>query len=924
MRMHWLCLLLVSLVRSASAEPVLVYCDATDTPERRAAIDLARTLGDLYAHTVFRTASWPADDRPLAGIAVGSLRRRPELAKYVDKAKLADPESFVVSTAADGRLGLIVGADAAGAAFGVSALLERLGCGAYLSFNTRPAARDEAFSLNGWSLADRPAVQHRIVFNWHNFLSGCSSWDVTQWLLWIDQAQRMGYNTVMVHAYANNPMFTFRFQGLEKPVGFLPTSREGRDWGNAHVNDVRRLIGGEVFDEVEFGAVPARINPALRVEGVQAMMKTVFNHVQLRGMHLCFALDVDTAVAQPQDMILRLPASARFQVAVKGSRALVGQSPDDIWLVNPETPEGSAFYKAQAAALLSLYPQIDRLALWMRKDGSPWLALTPETMPAAWRTQYEAELAKTPAVKGMPQAAGRFCLGKVLAAFERALGELNRGDVLLWCGSWGFDWLEPSHRFFPPRFALMPLDYDVLSSRGAMDSAEWRARLKQINASRPVLPIVWAHHDDGAYIGRSYAPLPDFAGKLAEAQSDGFGIIHWTTWPLDLYFKSLARQTWQSSRNEPLLDTCRHTAARWFAPDVAEAGAAYLHKWITDAPIFGRETQDWFIDRPLSLEQADAVCQASRKRLELLGPVSNSRQLTEQGAGLISYFSRQEAFYCLFHQSEASCQESMRLWAAGDVAAARRILTERRFALGSNNSLAFNPREVIELYVPGNAMAPLTRGEKGVLLALNLNWYTYLDSQRQALGLGPVRYAFAPTRHEYMAQGPGTLSFLVDERQNFWRVLGEKETGQAIWGVRNDLFAWRSDPAGAAVGRYGIKITAPFQFTVRPYLYDRQRLGKNGPPMANQFAAGKYHLKLWAVTADDVPPPANSNVTIRAGRIDGPVLATGNLKLDGRPGASAHGFDVTLSEPTAVVLSLEPTQGCTVVNAVSLEPASAD
>ena len=62
----------------------------------------------------------------------------------------------------------------------------------------------------------------------------------------------------------------------------------------------------------------------------------------------------------------RLPVQARFDANLpeqKGAR---------ICLANPDAPEGYAYYKAEVTALLKLYPQIDRLAFWIRAGGTPW------------------------------------------------------------------------------------------------------------------------------------------------------------------------------------------------------------------------------------------------------------------------------------------------------------------------------------------------------------------------------------------------------------------------------------------------------------------------------------------------------------------------------------------------------------------------
>ena len=172
-----------------------------------------------------------------------------ELAGYLQK--IYPRERFVIAEQLpeSGRGILVgsVGADSRGVAYGVYGLLEKLGCGFYLSYDAISPPRREPFSLDGWQLADRPLVHDRLVFNWHNFLSGCSTWNLPDWKAWILQSQKQGYNAIMVHAYGNNPMVTFTFNGKTKPVGYLSTTAKGRDWSTMHVNDVRRMWGGEVF-----------------------------------------------------------------------------------------------------------------------------------------------------------------------------------------------------------------------------------------------------------------------------------------------------------------------------------------------------------------------------------------------------------------------------------------------------------------------------------------------------------------------------------------------------------------------------------------------------------------------------------------------------------------------------------------------------
>jgi hypothetical protein len=186
----------------AASIPIIVSPQAP-LIERLAAQDLARILHQLYPGDQFVLA----EALPAAGqcILVGSVAQDAEVWKRVAANKLAVSESYVVSVAHEGgrQLGIIAGADPRGTAYAVYGLLEKLGCGFYLSGDTLPAPRREEFSFAAWELASRPLVGDRLVFDWHNFLSGCSTWNLDDWLQWLRQSQKMGYNAVMVHAYGN-------------------------------------------------------------------------------------------------------------------------------------------------------------------------------------------------------------------------------------------------------------------------------------------------------------------------------------------------------------------------------------------------------------------------------------------------------------------------------------------------------------------------------------------------------------------------------------------------------------------------------------------------------------------------------------------------------------------------------------------------
>jgi hypothetical protein len=53
--------------------------------------------------------------------------------------------------------------------------------------------------------------------------------------------------------------------------------------------------------------------------------------------------------------------------------------------------------------------------------------------------------------------------------------------------------------------------------------------------------------------------------------------------------------------------------------------------------------------------------------------------------------------------------------------------------------------------------------------------------QRQALGLEAVRFNFAPTSHDKLAQSPGKFTWHFDANHQMWQTLGTEETGASTF-----------------------------------------------------------------------------------------------------------------------------------------------
>ncbi len=738
--------LLIGLVFCSCSKPVIQICDLSNTRVgTHAGNEMVKYLDHLYDRADFFLVEngGNADIQYLLssqvsenGIEISDLPVKKESFKItIDQGKL-----------------LVIAPDERGLLNGTYALLEMLGCGFYISGDVLPAPKKWT-GFDGWEMEDEPSTGDRFVFNWHNFLSGCTGWNIPDWQLWIDQANKMRYNGIMVHAYGNNPMFSFEYLGEKKATGYLNNSSSGRDWGNQHVNDVRRMAGGEVFDGPVYGAEASMAAEENKEKAATAMMQQVFRYAEERGTKVIFALDFDTWMANPRNIVEKLPAEAVFEL---GNGHLTP---------NPEHPDGFAYYEQVLRSLLEMYPEIDQLSVWHRRPslnpglGTIWMNFPYEKLPDHWKKEYLDILKSHPEITNDLQASGMFAYSKVVKALLKAR-ESVKPDLEISSGSWQFHYVKYADLFFPEDVALLPLDWQVV-----FDQPEAKATLAKAGANRDVYPIIWAHHDDHRYIGRPYTPWENLSDMLEERNSKGFGIIHWTTRPLDLYFTSSARQVWKSSLNEPLKNTVDRYVTDLFGKQDDQL-SDYYHSWLTTGPMFGRETSDHFIDLGKQklghgLESWEEMKEKTLQRLEQISDISGIDENK-----WLAYQKQMEEFYLSFFQDQILFQNAFDLAGESKNDEAIEILTKT------------NPENTIQKYVQAIEAIGFTPGEKAMVFSMNTRWLADFYNLEQRLGMRAVRFLFSPTQHDPLAQAPGHFTYFIDEESNWWRCLWEREMNE--------------------------------------------------------------------------------------------------------------------------------------------------
>lgn len=670
--------------------------------------------------------------------------------------KGSESYSLANKTEAGKELAVICGYDERGLLYGVYDALEKLGYRFYLSENFKPKAIT-SLSFESFKGTNKPLFGERIVFNWHNFLSGITGWNIEEYKQWIDASVQMKYNTLMFHAYGSDPFMRYSINGIPKEMGLVPSTSQGRDWGINHVNDIRNLYGGDSFIEAVFGSKVSKMADNKMSEQSVALLQEGLKYASERSMDINFGFDISTVQSNPENQLKTLPKSA--QLRNFGGRLLA----------NPDTPEGYGFFKAQLEGLLKDYPQITGIMPWVRymKYPNSGVYIAVKNMPEAWKIEYDKILKENPSFKRDQATNSFFYIGKVLDAYAKALKELGREDIKLGLGTWNWVSFPYLDKFVSDNVSFYPIDWDMDFST---DNA--RKELTKIKEEREVYPVVWAHHDDHSYIGRPYEAPENMVDKLKSQNADGFGILHWTTYPLDMYFKNLSRQTWEATINEPYTTTIKDYADNSIKSQSKEFNE-YLNKFYLEAPHFGRETSDHFFHMYFN-EQGKSlfpvyepvpIIKSAKYRLEILESLSDTEIAKTE---VFLYYKNMEEFFILFFENQEMLIKAAGIWLdGGDLNTAAEIMKKT------------HPEKAILKYAEAITHGPNTVGEQSIILRLNLNWLPDFVDIKQKTGVLPVVYSFYPTNHEAIAQRPGSYTYLFKENNNFTRCLGEKETNGA-------------------------------------------------------------------------------------------------------------------------------------------------
>lgn len=813
-------LTLVVSISSCSEKITVVTSKKAPITEGIAAKELINDLSKKYAKTRFKIAT----EQPMRGkiIYLGSKESFPELQNKINESKLSSFDGYSLKN--EGTTGVIYSNSSIGVLNGVYGLLNQLGYGLYMHKDALPVKQHTKFPFSKMNLTNEPVVEQRINFAWHNFLSGATGWDLPDWKGFIDQSQKTGFNTIMLHCYGNTPIFNFEYNGKSKWVGRVASTKEGREWRIQHCNDIRRTPGGSIFDKEYFGSEVTEVEGAAHQVAVQNLTKKVLNYANERGMKSVISIDVDTKPANSQDIITTLTENARIKIQIPAVEFL-NQSGGDFYLANPDTPEGYGYYKAQVQSLAKMYPSINNICLWVRVQATPLMGLKKEDLPESWKKEYETLIAANPAAAKYWRSVGIFALSKVAQAYKKAAEEINP-SLTISVGTWFKSFLPAADYFIAKDIPFIFLDYPFVKEV-MVNKEESLKQLKEITSHRKVTPIYWGQEDNGYYYGSTLKPVDSLGSKSKEANVYGFGLIQWMQKSAEIFSANMNNQLWSNKIDESIESTVKEYVATHFNDNITLQMSDYFVKWVNEGTAIGRESGVRFItDRIEDREKTQALILGRKSILENALKAAK----TKKEKDIIQYYLGMENF----------------LYAAIDVEyhffKAQDYLAANKMNEAKEEVKLCNIEKVLEDFAEFIRHNGTSKEELGLLASMNLRWYPSYVQLRTAVGMDDLRFNFGHTNYEPLVHEPGFATYFFDQDKKLWETMGSHEIGGDPYKAITVVKGYEGMPnTYNEIIQNGLTLKDTTHITIRA----NPHTGDFAFPLpSNYVSPGKYKLKL--------------------------------------------------------------------------------
>lgn len=596
--------------------------------------------------------------------------------------------------------------------------------------DTSPAGREERAG---------PAFAIRGVLPWHNFLSGPSAWNLSDYEKYLDECAELGINFIGFHNYTGGgeryasyvePMLRISYRNIV-PQAMFDNSLTSR-WGYYPLKVRDFAFGTEAAFSLPEGAEAFGADgpvlsdtPEEHYRSARQLMRKVIGMAHERDMEA--AMGFEFGVLPPEYFSLNTGQGTFYW---RGEANMVP---------NPTHPLAIKLLYVTIDAVLEAYPDIDWITLWLNEHSFMGVDVVAALRDPSFHAIYqeysplfdvgdEEENDTDPEAADVAQFIGVWSLQYVQLAYDYI--KEKAPDVKLMLSGWGGGnqlpmILQGLDRGLPEDIVFSCLN-PGLGTRAQPDF------LTEIAQNRPVWAIPWLEGDHQLWHYQPRVELMREHVKLAARQGlEGVLAIHWRTEETRLNLETFARfarnpadtHSVSSLYHEFIERVCGPRAAGELTPLFVDADTSSWRKQLA-SPEYFAYTPAWGRMDDQALAKTGELIDA----IDHVLPFAENDRYREN----LQWFRNTFQFERLLHEVGKCMEPAYRL---RNQLLARGGLSAHGGGTNGNVSLAtvkraFDKAPIRELFQVFAAKVR-SRGELGELSALNQKlWVEYLSLKK--------------------------------------------------------------------------------------------------------------------------------------------------------------------------------------------------
>jgi hypothetical protein len=389
-----------------------------------------------------------------------------------------------------------------------------------------------------YSQKDTSFFKIRGTLPWHNFLSGPTSWNLIDYISYLDELQKENINFIGFHNYTGGgeryagyvePMIKIQYKNI-LPQAFFDNSLTGR-WGYApmRISDFAYQSACAFLlykPNDAFGADCSikAVNNEDRYKRAQELMKQVMIEAHKRGIQ--FAMGFEFGVHPPEYYSLSTGSDFYWPAAS-------GMVP------NPTHYESIEILHATLDNIIETYPGIDYIWLWLNEHSFMGVNTSEALRSPSFKLVFEKDEVyfKDPGSDQSTKFIGVWALEYIRLTRDYLNKKGCKAKIII--GGWGGGNQLPSilkglDRALPNEIIFSLLNPD-LGKSNPPDFLEGIAR------KRKVIPVSWLEGDDALWALQPRVELLKNQVKFAQ-KMNAYGVIaiHWRREETRLNLESFA------------------------------------------------------------------------------------------------------------------------------------------------------------------------------------------------------------------------------------------------------------------------------------------------------------------------------------------------------------------------------------------------